>query len=113
MITGIDGLFFTTEPEATRDVLTELLEFDFFDAGDGWLLFDVPSTTIGAHPLDDEHEPFHELSFVCDDIEETVDQIGELELDLRQPIKDKGFGKTAIFDLPGGVPVEVYEPTHG
>lgn len=113
MITGVSGLFFTEEPEATRDVLTELLEFDVHDAGDGWLVFDVPEADLAVHPLDEGHAPFHELSFVCDDIEAVVDRVDALGLDVIQSIEDKGFGVTAVVELPGGVPVEIYEPAHG
>lgn len=110
MINGINGLFFTSEPEATREVLTELLDFDYQDTGDGWILFEVPETSLGVHPLDEDHQPFHEMSFTCDDIEATVERIDDLGLEVIQPIEDKGFGITAVFELPGGVPVEVYQP---
>lgn len=106
----MNGLFFTSEPEATRDVLTDLLEFDHHDAGDGWILIDVPETTLGAHPLEEDHEPFHQMSFTCDNIEATVERIEDLGLEVIRPIEDKGFGITAVFELPGGVPVEVFEP---
>ena len=113
MITGVNGLLFTPEPEATREVLTELLEFEFHDAGGGWLVFDVPEADLGVHPLEEEHEPFHQLSFKCDDIEVTLDMVEELGLELLEPIEDQGFGTTTVVELPGGVPVQIFEPTHG
>ena len=113
MITGINGLFFTNEPEATREVLTEILEFDHHDAGDGWIVFDVPEASLGAHPLDEDVEPFHEMSFKCEDIEDTVHTIKEAGVEVTSPIEDKGFGMVTQIELPGGVPVELYEPHHG
>lgn len=113
MITGINGLVFSSEPVAAREALAELLPFEVDDAGDGWLVFDVPDAELAVHPLDTDHEPFHQLSFVCDDIDETMNNVESIGLDVIAPIEDKGFGQVAVFELPGGVPVEVYEPHHG
>lgn len=110
MITGINGLLFTSEPAAAREALSTLLPFDVHDAGDGWLVFDVPEADLAVHPLDDDHEPFHQLSFVCDDIDATLEQVESLDLAVVDPVEDKGFGLAAVFELPGGTPIEVYEP---
>lgn len=110
MITGVNGLLFTSEPAAARDALTELLPFDVEDAGDGWLVFDVPESELAVHPLPEDEKPFHQLSFACDDLDAVIDQVEELGIERIEPIEDKGFGLTTVIELPGGVPVEVYEP---
>lgn len=111
MISGMHGLFFTPEAEAARDVLRDAFELDYVDAGDGWLIFDVPDADVGAHPLDPDEEVFHELSFSCEDIEATVEELESRGVPFIESIEDKGFGLSTVFELPGGVPVQLFEPT--
>ncbi|MGH8637996.1 MAG: VOC family protein, partial [Burkholderiales bacterium] len=45
------------------------------DAGDGWLIFALPPSELGVHPAEGPtHESGmrHQISFMCDDIHETV-----------------------------------------
>lgn len=112
MIEGMQGLFFTEETEEAREFLREKLDFEHVDAGDGWLIFAVPEAEVAVHPLMDADEGFHQLSFWCDDIEETVRELEERGVTFTEPIADEGFGLTTMFEIPGGVPVQLYEPKH-
>jgi hypothetical protein len=38
------------------------------DAGEGWLIFELPRAELGVHPAD---APRHELSLMCDDVAAT------------------------------------------
>jgi hypothetical protein len=53
MIKGMHGTFFTPEAEAMRVFIKERLGFPHVDAGQGWLIFDVPNAEVGVHPGDD------------------------------------------------------------
>lgn len=111
MITGINTLLFTSEPEKTREVLAEVLEFPVEDLGDGWLRFEVPSTTLAVHPLEEDHDPFHEVSFTCDHIEETVADLEDIDgVSVANSIEDQGFGRVTSIELPGSVSVSLIEP---
>ncbi len=109
MIKGMHGLFFTPEAEAARTFIRDKLGFAYVDSGDGWLIFNVPKAELGIHPGNDTH---HEISFWCDDIEETVKHLQANGVTFKTPVEDRGFGLFTTFELPGGVEVTLYEPTH-
>lgn len=108
-ITGAHALLYTSEPEQMRAVLRDVFGFDHVDAGDGWLIFGLPPAELGIHPSD---KPRHELTFMCDDIEATVDDLVSRDIEVKGEISDEGFGLTATMVLPGGVDVMLYEPRH-
>ena len=75
MIRGVHTMFYTSEPEALRAFLRDKLGFTGVDVGDGWLIFDLPEAEMGCHPAEagDGRPPgTHDISFYCDDIEQTV-----------------------------------------
>ena len=109
MIQGMQGTFFTPEAEAVRAFIRDKLGFPHIDAGDGWLIFRVPRAEVGVHPGDDTH---HEISFWCDDIEDTVKELQESGVSFKSPVSDQGFGLVTTFEMPGGVDVLLYEPRH-
>ncbi len=109
MIKGMHGLFYTPEAEAARTFIQEKLGFENVDSGDGWLIFKVPSAEFGIHPGSDTH---HEISFWCDNIEETVKTLQGKGVIFKTPVKDQGFGLVTTFELPGGVEILLYEPKH-
>ena len=109
MIKGMHGIVFTPEAEAARAFIRDKLGFPHVDAGDGWLIFDVPKGEFAVHPGTDTH---HEISFWCDDIEATVKELREKGVSFKSPVRDEGFGLVTAFELPGGVDVMLYEPRH-
>ena len=109
MIRGMHAVLFTPQAEKARTFINEKLGFTHVDAGDGWLILDVPQAEIGVHPGEDSH---HEISFWCDDIEETVRDLQAKGVEFQLPVKDQGFGLTATFRMPGGLEVLLYEPRH-
>lgn len=113
MIQGIHGMFFTDRAEEARAFLRDTLGLDHVDTGDGWLVFDVPEAELGVHPTLEEGEASaHQLSFWCDDIEATVEELERRGVELRSPIEDRGYGLATTFELPGEVLVELYEPSY-
>ena len=73
-VTGAHVLLYTPEAEALRAVLRDVLGWSSYDAGDGWLIFDLPPGELGVHPSEpgDTH---HELALTCDDIARTVAEL--------------------------------------
>ena len=109
MIKGMHGIVFTGEAEAARAFIRDKLGLAHVDAGDGWLIFDVPSGEFAVHLGGDTH---HEISFWCDDIHATVRELSEKGVTFKSPVKDQGFGLVTTFELPGGVEIMLYEPKH-
>ena len=103
-------LLYTPEAEALRRSLRDVLGRQHVDAGDGWLIFQLPPAEIAAHPS--EGDTHHELSLICDDVAETVAELRDNGFDVRGEPRDLGFGIGAPLVLPGGVEVLLYEPRH-
>ena len=103
-------ILYTREADALRAVFRDVLAWDHVDAGDGWLIFELPPAEITAHPADGPTR--HELLFLCDDIAATVDELRAKGLDVRGEIEDRGWGIAATLVLPGDVDVLIYEPRH-
>ncbi len=115
MIKGMHGLFYTSEPEATRAFIRDKLGLRWADAGDGWLIFEAPEADLGCHPAmaEDGRKPgTHKLSFFCDDIEASVAELRERGVEFIDEITDRGYGLVIGFRIPGGVEVELYQPRY-
>ena len=50
MINGAHFLLYSTDPEADRRFLRDVLEFPGVDAGGGWLILALPPAEIAVHP---------------------------------------------------------------
>jgi hypothetical protein len=117
-IIGVHALLYTPEAKAVRAVLLDVLELPHVDAGDGWLIFELPPAEVGVHPTGPhpgEHaagEPHHELSFMCDDIAETVADLRSRGVEISGEPTDQGYGIVVTMVLPGGLHVGLYEPRH-
>jgi catechol 2,3-dioxygenase-like lactoylglutathione lyase family enzyme len=110
VITGAHAILYSSDPEAARDFLRDVLGFRSVDAGDGWLIFALPPAELGVHPS--EGETMHQLSLLCDDIAATADELRAQGVEVRGEPQDKGFGVGVTLVLPGGVEILLYEPRH-
>lgn len=109
-------MFYTSEPESLRAFFRDKLGFPCTDVGDGWLIFDIPEAGMGCHPTDDSvtaPSGTHSISFYCDDIEKTVEELKSRGVEFTGEIIEAGYGRAAHFKVPGGFEVEVYEPSYG
>lgn len=114
MIKGMHGMFYSDDAEATREFLRDKLGFPFADAGGGWLIFDMPAADLGVHPAAGERSPggTHDLSFYCDDIEETVAELEAKGVEFAREVRDDGFGYTTEIKVPGNIIVQLYQPKY-
>src|SRR3954462_12820675 len=110
MIRGAHVILYSTDPDADRAFLKELLELPAVDAGGGWLILQLPPAEVAVHPADTSGAT--ELYLVCDDIEETVADLEERGGAVDGPITDQGWGRLATVPLPGGGRLGVYEARH-
>lgn len=114
MIRGVHTMLYTSEAKALRAFLRDRLGFSATDVGEGWLIFDLPEADMGCHPVDDQGPPSgtHHLSFYCDDIEATVDELRSRGVEFTDTIQDVGYGRAIHFRVPGGFELELYEPAY-
>lgn len=111
MITGVHALMYSTDPEADRAFLRDVLKFPYVDAGDDWLIFRLPPAELGVHPTTEPGDK-HELYFLTADITAAVADLAGRGHALAEPVTDKGYGLEAGIRLPGGGLIRVYEPRH-
>jgi predicted enzyme related to lactoylglutathione lyase len=114
-IIGTHALLYTSEPEAVRAVFRDVFGWRHVDAGHGWLIFALPPAELGIHPGEGptfESGVRHQLSFMCDDIHETIADLCTKGIEVRDEPRDDGYGVTTTMVLPGGLDVMLHEPRH-
>ncbi|HSR92697.1 MAG TPA: hypothetical protein VLK88_15450, partial [Gemmatimonadales bacterium] len=67
MIIGGHSIIYSTQPEADRAFLRDILRLSNVDVGGGWLIFGLPPAELAVHPS--EKNDVHEFYFMCDDVE--------------------------------------------
>ena len=117
MIKGVHTMFYSSEPEALRAFLRDKLGFPYTDVGEGWLIFDLPEADMGCHPAEESAEDgqptgTHSISFYCDDIEKTVDELKGRGVEFTDGIEDAGWGRVTRFKMPGDIVVQLYQPRY-
>src|SRR4051812_15247125 len=108
-IIGTHALLYTSEPESLRATLRDVFGWSSVDAHDGWLIFALPPAELGIHPAD---QPAHELTFMCDDVKQTMEELRAKGIEFKGEPENQGFGIVVTMVLPGGVEVPLYEPRH-
>jgi hypothetical protein len=110
-VTGVHALLYSSEAEALRAQLADVFGLANVDDGQdvGWLIFRLPPAELGVHPGE---SPAHEISFMCDGLTATIEELGAKGIEFRGEPVDEGWGVAIPMVLPGGVEVLLYEPRH-
>lgn len=109
MITGAHSIIYSTNPDADRDFLCDVIGLPHVDVGHGWLIFGLPPSEVAIHPADQSGA--HELYFMCDDIERFVAEMRARNVEC-DPLDIQRWGRISRLTLPGGGKLGVYQPTH-
>ena len=113
MIRGVHTMFYSSEPDALRAFLRDKLGFPATDVGGGWLIFNLPEADMGCHPADEGAvSGTQDISFYCDDIENTVKELTAKGVEFTEPVADHGYGLVTHFKVPGGFAVQLYQPKY-
>jgi predicted enzyme related to lactoylglutathione lyase len=113
MIRGIHGLFYSSDPAATRAFFKDQVKLPGSDVGDGWWIFDVPEGDLGVHPVEDPNDAGgHDVSFYCDDIHGTLADLKSRGVEFTMGVEDRGYGWVTHFTAPGGITIQLYEPRY-
>jgi len=113
MIRGIHGLFYSSDPDATRAFFRDKVRLPGNDIGEGWWIFDLAEGDLGVHPVEDLSDAGnHDVSFYCDDIEGTVEGMRSRGVVFTKPVEDHGYGLVTYFEVPGGITVQLYQPRY-
>jgi hypothetical protein len=109
MINGAHAIVYSTNPDADREFLKDVLGLPHVDVGGGWLIFGLPPAEIAVHPS--EKNDTHEIYLMCDDVEAFMTSMKERGLETA-PVQDQGWGLLTQLTLPGGGKLGVYQPRH-
>lgn len=109
MITGAHAIIYSTNAEADRAFLRDVLEFDHVDVGHGWLIFSLPPAELAVHP--GSSNDAHELYLMCDDIAAFIARMADHKVTC-SAVQSLGWGSLTKIDLPGGGKLGVYQPRH-
>jgi len=109
MINGAHVILYSTDPEADRGFLRDVLGLPNVDIGHGWLIFGLPPSEVAVHPADTGGT--HELYFLCDDVDTLITNLRARGV-ICGDVQDQPWGRLTAITLPGGGEVGAYEPKH-
>jgi catechol 2,3-dioxygenase-like lactoylglutathione lyase family enzyme len=110
VINGSHVILFSRDPEADRAFFAEVLGLRHVDAGGGWLIYALPPAEAAFHPA--EESASHEMYFMCDDVEATIEELREKGVEFTSGISEERWGRLTRLRLPSGGEVGLYEPRH-
>jgi hypothetical protein len=114
MIRGMHAMFYSSQAAELRAFLKDKLGFLGTDLGGGWLIFDPPEADLGVHPTEDGEAASGtaDISFYCDNIEQTVSELKARGVEFTQEAADHGYGFVTYFKVPGNFKVQLYQPKY-
>ena len=114
MIRGMHAMFYSSQADALRTFLKDKLGLAGTDVGSGWLIFDAPEADLGVHPTEGSEavSGAAEISFYCDDIVQTVNELRARGVEFTQETEDHGYGLVTFFNVPGSFKVQLYQPKY-
>ena len=108
MIYGSHLVVFSSDPDADRAFLADVLGFEHVDAGGGWLIVGLPPAEVAVHPAEG---PGSELYFMCDDLAAEVRSLEERGVQCSE-VEEARWGSVTKIRLPSGGEVGLYKPGH-
>jgi hypothetical protein len=116
MISGAHVLLFSTDTDADRAFLQNVLQFRAVDAGYGWLIFALPPSELAVHPAAAQAavggpELQAALYLMCDDIHAFIKSMEAKDVVCSSIVTER-WGLRTSMRLPSGGELGVYQPTH-
>jgi predicted enzyme related to lactoylglutathione lyase len=119
MITAVHMLVYADDAQAAREFFRDVLGWPHVDAHGGWLIFKTGPSELGVHPTSDDQggerwstDQHHEITLMCDDINETVAELKAKGAQFTRGINEEGFGLTTMLKVPGAGEMLLYQPKH-
>jgi hypothetical protein len=109
MITGAHSIIYSTNPDADRAFLRDVLKLTHVDAGEGWLIFGLPPSEVAVHPS--AKNDVHEFYLLCDDVRAFIETMKKHNIACG-PVHDRGWGLLSQVTLPAGGKLSIYQPRH-
>jgi catechol 2,3-dioxygenase-like lactoylglutathione lyase family enzyme len=110
MINGAHVILYSTDADADRAFLRDVLGFPHVDAGHDWLIFKLPPAEVALHPTDGP--PRHEFYLMCDDLDATLADLAGRGVEVSGPVSRERWGTRTAIRLPSGADLGLYQPSH-
>lgn len=108
---GFHLLLYSEDPAADRAFLRDVVGLPAIDTGGGWLIFALPPSELGVHPMETEHR--HGAFLMCEDLGDALSELtGRGARTVGEVTHDEGVGRFATIVLPGGGTLGIYQPEH-
>jgi hypothetical protein len=109
MINGAHVIIYSTDADADRAFLRDVLKLSHVDVGGGWLIFALPPSELAVHPSDENGR--HDLYLMCESLDAFIAEMKANNVACSEP-QNMGWGVLTQITLPGGGKLGVYEPRH-
>jgi catechol 2,3-dioxygenase-like lactoylglutathione lyase family enzyme len=109
MIFAAHVVVYSTDAEADREFLRDVLGLKSVDAGHGWLIFALPPAEAAFHPADKNGS--HELYFMCRDLKAEMAALAKKGVKCSE-VQEARWGSITKMRLPGGGEIGLYQPKH-
>ena len=109
MINGAHSIIYSTNAEADRAFLRDVLKLPAVDVGHGWLIFGLPPAEVAVHPSDKNN--VHEFYLMCDDVAALIADMKARGVACSE-VQNQGWGLLTQVSLPGGGKLGIYQPRH-
>jgi len=109
MLIGAHSVIYSTNADADRAFLRDVLKLPNVEAGGGYLIFGLPPAEVAVHPSDKNGG--HELYLMCAAVEALIAEMKQRDIGCT-PVQDQGWGLLTRLTLPGGGALGVYQPRH-
>jgi hypothetical protein len=106
MITGAYSIIYSTDPDADRSFLRDVLQLSHAEASDGWLIFKLPLAELAVHP--GHNNNMHEVYLLCDDIIALQEQLSGQNVPFGK-VDEFPWGMVMRITLPGGGSDGIYQ----
>jgi catechol 2,3-dioxygenase-like lactoylglutathione lyase family enzyme len=103
-------VLYSSDPEADRVFLRDVLGFRGVDAGEGWLIFKLPPAEAAVHPTEGQSK--QELYLMCPDLEMALADLEAKGVTISHTVRDMSWGLWASIKLPSGADLSLYQPRH-
>jgi hypothetical protein len=109
MIIGAHSIINSTNPDADRAFLRDVIKLTNVDVGGGWLIFGLPPAEVAVHPSNEND--VHEFYLMCDDVQSLTADMQKHNIAC-SPVQEMDWGLLTQVTLPGGGKLGIYQPRH-
>ena len=109
MLIGAHFVIYSTNPDADRAFLRDVIKLTNVDAGGGYVIFGLPPSEVAVQQHD--KNDVREFYLMCADVEAFIEELKSHNV-VCGPVQDEGWGLLTRVMLPGGGKLGIYQPRH-